>query len=153
MIQNRIMKGFILLLCIDLAALFYFIGYGFGTGEFSITITSNAIAKPSYCNDNVSLQATVECLNTNFRSWWFYNISNTGKKMNESEVKIYGGVCSHSSEWYIDNLNKTKYHINEINIYSQNRSLFGHVFNVAWDDNMSIYCIIDQGNYNCQRLG
>jgi hypothetical protein len=58
------------------------------------------------CTYTGNLTKLANCLENELSSFYNYNLSNTGKELNITQLKEEGGVCSHYSKWYIS---KSKY--------------------------------------------
>lgn len=99
---------------------------------------------------NKSLYNFVVCLNTNFSSWWYYNISNRDEKLTEEKLIEQGGVCSHASRWYISQANLQGFKASYIRLPVNDSS---HAIALIWDNELTEYCILDQRNIvGCQKL-
>lgn len=122
--ELKIAKG---LIFFSFIALFFCLGFGFGSGQISFgkIIKSD---NPSNCT-NLSFQGTVHCLNTDFNQWFKYNLNQSGKTLSEAELKTSGGVCSHASKWYVDKTKSLGYAGEFISFYGKN---------------ITEYCIVDQ---------
>lgn len=106
------------------------------------------------------------CLENELNTFFNYNISQTGKELNLSELKEQGGVCEDYSGWYKDNFinlgareNKQitwqpkekinpEFYISEI-VFSINNET-AHVISIV--SNKDGYCILDMLNVECWRF-
>lgn len=100
------------------------------------------------CN-NLSLDMTANCLNNQLKLFFKYNITNLDREMNLSELKELGGVCWHYSQFYYDNIDTTRFFREKIIMDTSNEST--HQITIISDK--TGYCILDQTNYNCVKLG
>lgn len=113
------------------------------------------------CSD-LSLIETANCLKQEQALWWKYNISNTGKYLdklysregediNWTVIKSEGGVCSHSSIWYVDEAKKLGFYGKTISFFGN--SSIGHEVALIYSKDLSSYCILDQlSQVKCQTL-
>lgn len=147
--QILLLKISVAIMIISIAGLIFMVGYGFGTGEFNLKLLSKPISTTGCSNQ--SLSDAIECLNTNLTSWFKYNINQTGKTLSELDFVTFGGVCVHASEWYVSKVQELGYNAKTITIVGD-KGAIGHMFAVAWNDNVSEYCVIDQTSYDCRRL-
>lgn len=95
------------------------------------------------CQGNIF--ETVDCLNTEFNSFFKFNESNVGKRLTNQEFESQGGVCLHSAIWYQKQLKGLGYEtfITPLNT----RQDIAHVVLIA--SSKEGYCLIDQGYYTC----
>ena len=91
------------------------------------------------------LEEKVNCLQEQLEGFYKYNYSNVGKPLNLDELKEQGGVCSHYSEWYVDNLNSLN--VSAFTLLFEIDDKNSHEIALAHDDKG--YCMIDQLSINC----
>lgn len=120
---------------------------------FQLNIEFPELGKIKYMDSNDSCNQTdifmnAECLNHQLNKWFFYNLSNIGKELNLEELQSEGGVCSHASKWYYDNINKSMFYAEKVRIQITNDSY--HVFTVI--SGSDGYCLLDQEVINCVEL-
>lgn len=101
---------------------------------------------------NLNLINTVDCLRKEQGKWWEYNISNKGLYWNKFTagledvdweiIKEQGGVCSHSSLWYIEEAEKLGFTGKRIPFWGEDK--IGHEIALIYSQDLSSYCILDQ---------
>lgn len=112
----------------------------------AIAIDNNQLilGEAQSCEDG-NYKDVSRCLNDEFSKFYFFNMTNVGKKLNESEFKEQGGVCRHAAEWYKGKAESLGLKAEISKIYGTN---FSHVFTIIYDyyDNGEIrgYCVLDQ---------
>lgn len=100
---------------------------------------------------NQSFMQAIRCLNSDFSSWFKYNVSNIDKELSEADFKALGGVCSQASEWYVKSADKLGFYGITVKLFSN--SPVGHEIAILYDENISSYCVIDQELIvGCQKL-
>lgn len=96
----------------------------------------------------MKLEDTTECLNNKLTKFFYYNISNSGKQLTESEFIEQGGVCSHASEWYKEQIMLIgNFSVTDIIIRT---GKIKHQFVIV--SNYEGYCILDMQYYNCVKF-
>jgi hypothetical protein len=104
------------------------------------------------CSD-LNLEETANCLVDKVTEFYIYNTSNTGRKLNLTQLKIEGGTCRHWANYYISNFKDLGFMGKEIDFFSENKK-DGHAIALVWDKELTNYCIIDQKNIiGCGGLG
>jgi hypothetical protein len=106
------------------------------------------------------LEKSMECLIKEQGKWFKYNISNkalywnklTGKldDVDWSVIKEQGGVCSHSSVWYVMEAQKLGYKAETIRFFG-NETL-GHEIALIYEKDLRKYCLLDQSKLGCVSL-
>lgn len=106
----------------------------------------------------MDLLNSADCLNKELSSWWKYNHSNSKLFWNNGHpiidwdtIKIQGGVCWHAAEWYADQLDSLGFKIKKEKMYGEG-NVPAHEVVLAWDNNVSEYCILDQKAIKCWSL-
>ena len=90
-------------------------------------------------------ETTAELLRDEVKEWYNYNISNVDKDLTDEELKKYGGVCRHYSQWYTREFKKRGFKAKDIIIeLDENKS---HMFSVVSDS--TGYCVADQTKVWC----
>ena len=154
-----IYKGMFILLCgifLGSAIVYALDSYDNQGLVFSSINNMDILGGKSECS-NLTLRETAFCLNKELSSWWKYNESNGEKyttlnNINWEVIKREGGVCFHSTEWYIEQATSLGFRAKEVKIFTD--LPIGHVFALIWDDNLTGYCIIDQQSRpSCFGLG
>ena len=90
---------------------------------------------------NMSLIDTSLCLNKNIKTFFYYNISNIGKRLSFSQLKEEGGVCDHWVETYQGIADKLGFETQNIEIFPEELDV-GHTFLIVFDE--TGYCLLDQ---------
>ena len=96
---------------------------------------------------NDTLIGLSECLNSELRSFWKYNISTKNSYLSDDELKESGGVCWHATDWYKKRVELGGYWAEEVTIITGNVS---HQFLIASSNNS--YCLLDQEIISCYDL-
>ncbi len=96
------------------------------------------------CN-KTDIFTNAECLNNKLGQWWYYNISNIGKELSLEELKEKGGVCSHATEWFLNNINNSIFYTERV-LIKINKSKY-HTFAIM--SNEQGYCLLDQKIIQC----
>ena len=125
---------------------FFFFGLSFG---LAICLIIYAISiKP------VSpLESFVIELNQDIEKWWVYNLTNMGKELNESMLRLEGGVCNHYSDLWVNSSIEAGYFAKELNFKTRkyimnNKTYFvAHSIVVISDD--TGFCIVDENRHHC----
>lgn len=142
MITTKLRIAYIILF-ISSISFFLVFGYSIGSGDINIRPLMKNILTSECKND--SLVNAVHCLNDDFNSWYFFNISQSGKKLSEEELINEGGVCSQASEWYLNHAQQLGYEGKLISFFASDSDV-GHQVVVLYDKQLENYCIIDQKN-------
>jgi hypothetical protein len=116
----------------------------------SINLSKNMIENISGANlscNNLTLINTSECLSNELKTFFFYNLSNIGKELNDYDYKELGMVCHQATEWYLERIKQlnNSFYTKDIIIDSGENS--SHEFVVISDK--TGYCNLDQLNYKC----
>ena len=135
----------IIVACIQLAM--FMIGFNFGSGMWNLT-TLNEVSYDGNCS-NLDLIDTVNCLNSEFDSFFYYNISNLNEQLTEEEFREIGGVCSHASIWYVEKARGLGYYAKYITFFDDTS---GHAIALIYDEGINDYCIVDQQRTECFAL-
>lgn len=88
------------------------------------------------------------CLNKEMQKIYKFNLTNFDKKLTEEELKKYGGTCLHFSLWYFFNLRRMGYEAKLVTL-ERDKNYAGHVFTIGWNEDRSVYCVLDQTEYSC----
>jgi len=141
-------------------------GYLIGKSNFKV-FKENSIYSLNNTNcTGLNLINTEQCLRESLSLLYKYNISNTGKKLNLEQLKTEGGVCSHYSDWYRDNIvsiggkfedqDQVTHIINDSRNYYTTQceirvdTIKNHIVTII--SNNEGYCILDQLNNFCWRF-
>lgn len=108
-----------------------------------------SVKSKSNCSELNNTVMIAYCLNEEFNSFYFYNISNSGKSLNEEELKEEGGVCSHASKWYKERLQSMGFRAKEEKVFVN--QTVGHVYTRFEAEDA--YCILDQTDIFCFPYG
>lgn len=124
------------------------ISFGFGVYVDSSEHLKDKISLIGITNDpqcrNLSLIETSICLNSEFKSFYRYNESNTSNiTLSEVRFKTEGGVCKHAADWYVEKVKLLGFEGNDFSYYPSNITT-GHTVAFVFDSNGTSYCIIDQ---------
>jgi hypothetical protein len=131
-----------------LGALLFVIGYLSCMALYNLP--DNGLKSEVYTNcSGLDLFKTSECLREQIRPFYIYNLSNQDKDLNFEELKEIGGSCIHWSKYYYDNIDTTRFFRKQIEITTSNNS--GHRFTIISDK--TGYCILDEINVECTKLG
>lgn len=98
------------------------------------------------CQSNDLLYSAF-CLRKELLTFYNYTINNTSKLLNLDELKTLGGVCSHYSNWYNQNMQSLGFYSQTVTIQT-NSSI--HEFTLSWDEHFNHICILDQGVIVCR---
>lgn len=99
--------------------------------------------------ENLDLFETSKCLNENVRSFYKYNINNTGKELTLEQLKESGGVCSHFSKLYYNAGKELGFYTREVKIdvdINDNLEIM-HVFTII--SGKEGYCLLDNASVDC----
>lgn len=100
-------------------------------------------------SENVTLQEFSILALDELKDFYHYNSSNIGKDLNMDELKAQGGVCEHYSNWYVDKFKEKGFNAKQITFYGTEK---GHAITIAWNDNLTEYCVLDQLERRCTSL-
>lgn len=102
--------------------------------------------------EGLDLFETSECLNSNVRGLFKFNISNIGKELTFEELKEQGGVCSHYADLYYEAGEELGFNMKRVNVYTDKTQPINirHAFTVI--SGKEGYCVLDGRNMNCIRL-
>jgi hypothetical protein len=105
------------------------------------------------------LESSMECLIKEQGKWWDYNASNKDLYWNRLTgqlqdvdwdiIREEGGVCSHSSLWYVNRASELGYLSKLIKFYNNST---GHEIALVYEDDLSTYCLLDQSQLWCVPL-
>jgi len=121
-----------------------------------LTYSNVNIALPTFNKEIISenrcsgmkLLETANCLQTELKEFYIYNMSNLREKYDVEKLKAGGGVCWHFAQWYSDRAKETGYYSKEVTVDIGD---IVHVFTVI--SNEEGYCIMDQTSLSkCQLL-
>ena len=116
---------------------------------------SNYELKTSYSESiieekcGLTLEDTAYCLKNELKTFYNYNSSNIGKELTLTELREQGGVCSHYSAWYVQNMEKYGYKSEKLVFDMNLNKTKKHAIAVSSDD--TGYCVLDQLSINCVR--
>ena len=154
------MKDLILLIIIGILilALGFLVGNIYPLNE--IKIQENKLFDNNTNCSGMNLLFTTECLNKELSSFYFYNISQVGKELKESELRESGGVCSSASEYYKEKAETLGYYGTtcDFDVYKDsNGTLHRHEIAIISgedkNDSKISYCILDQKSIvGCNEL-
>ena len=122
--------------------------------KFRVDMESSALKIGDYYGtncSNLSLTDTASCLNKELKSFYNYNLSNIGKHLTLEELKAQGGVCSHASNWYKDNIDNSTTYSSKYVYLSEVGNSSSHVFIIMYGEEG--YCILDQRFKLCNLYG
>ena len=88
------------------------------------------------------------CLQKNVKSFYKYNMSNTGKDLTFEELKQQGGVCSHYSSLYYNAGEELGVYAEEVIINLDEKN--AHIFTII--SNTDGYCLLDGVNVQCFKF-
>jgi len=91
------------------------------------------------CNQTDLKQAS-KCALEELKGFYYYNISNIGKKLDFETLKQEGGVCSHYADWYIKKGEELGFYTKRVIIKTNKKT--SHAFAI-WSDEEG-YVILDQ---------
>lgn len=135
----------LILIFINLGVGAFTLGYNFkgiksDTKEF---IQIKLFSNDTNCR-GMDLFMTSECLNQQFKEFFFYNASQKGKEINLTELKRDGGVCSHASKYYKDSAEELGFYGTTciMKVYVKNDTLQQH--EIAIISNIDGYVVLDQ---------
>lgn len=94
-----------------------------------------------YCA-GLDLLTTSFCLRTEVDSMYNYNLSNVGKKLNITSLRIEGGVCSHYSEYYVKRARQLGF--KSRTVYIDLEGDIDHEIAIISGDKS--YCVLDLNN-------
>jgi hypothetical protein len=135
---------------IGIVFLIFLAGFAYSENERKISLTNeiqnDTIIKSCYKG---FLESSALCLNDEVKTWHSYNKENENKTLTFEELKTMGGVCHHYADFYTSVLKGYGYKTETVNIYGDKK---GHSFTVAWTNDLTKYCIIDQITTECFNL-
>lgn len=143
MVKKKLSKTLSYLIILVILVVALVIGIHYFTDYFKeesiITIdTENDIIKG--CS-NLNIVETAVCLNTNLKVIYYFNLSNTGKKLTFEQLKELGGTCEHYSELYKSAAEELGF-VAELEIVDMRDKEFDHVYTRISDE--TAYCILEQ---------
>lgn len=149
------MKSEIILLIVG-GILLFVLGFAINGFINSYEGSSNNILSSIKSNNSncsgMDLMFTAQCLNNELKYFYFFNISQKGKDLNESQLKSEGGVCRNAVIWYNSNFKSLGFQTQEIDLWNLDKTE-GHAISLVYDNNLSSYCILDQKQLvGCQNL-
>ena len=106
--------------------------------------------KDSNCS-NLDLLNTSYCLREELKTFYKYNLSNIKTNLTLEQLKEFGGVCWHYSQWYFDNIGNNFYKEQvRITTYENENVNEGHKFTII--SNKEGYCTLDMLDVQCHRF-
>ena len=111
----------------------------------NIDLSSKTDTSSNYSLEEYSLVALDE-----LKTFYKYNSSNVGEDLTDEQLKTEGGVCDHYATWYVNKFKENGFEGKEIDLYGDTR---GHAIALVWDNNLTEYCLLDQLERSCIRLG
>lgn len=141
----KIMKDFTFCFSIFLLV-FASLGLGFLLGtNIDYKIESQIRLEANSSCYNLSLEDTAKCLNNELSSFYFYNLSQIGKKLTDEELKENGGVCTNAAEYYKEKAESLGFYgsLCDMNIYTD-LSGVNHWHQIAIISNEDGYVVLDQ---------
>ena len=135
---------------IILAICFLSLGSALTFGFLSIINTPTpTLSKVEYSEcSNLSLFETSDCLNSELRTFYYYNISNKGKELTLEQLKTEGAVCEQYSDWYFEQGKSLGIYAKRVNFDIDNET--AHAITII--SNEEGYCIEDMINSQCWRF-
>lgn len=95
---------------------------------------------------NSDLQTTANCIRDWIKPWYNYTVRDDIERTLE-EIKENGGDCFDYT-WLYKNMMEYFGFSTE-----RENAVPGHTFLIAWDENKTGYCTMDQLNINCIKFG
>lgn len=89
---------------------------------------------------------SVYCLRRQLMEFYNYNLTNVGQVLSLDELKTVGGVCSHYSNWYMQNLKSFGFYSDTMVINTEN---YSHEVAIAWNQDYRHICLIEQWKVTC----
>jgi len=109
--------------------------------------TKNNISDYKQCN-NLSFEDTCYCLRNYISTFYNYTLRDT-LIVDLEDVKKNGGDCSEYSKIWKLMLEELGFHARVDTIY---QGFEGHAYTIAWDNNFTGYCKLDQIDVNCFKF-
>lgn len=124
----------------------FLVGYNLSYSKETINTLSEINYNNSNCS-NLDLINTSKCLNSQFKEFFVYNLSQKNSKLTLEQLKKDGGVCSHASKYYSDNANDLGFFGTtcSFNVSKENGTITVR-HQIAIISNSSGYVVLDQRN-------
>lgn len=95
------------------------------------------------CSD-LDIFLSSACLNMELKKFYNYNLLNVNKNLSFDELKKFGGVCSHYSEWYKQQMINLGFYAERFKISVDNKT--AHSFTIA--SSKDGYCVLDGKDFD-----
>ena len=152
-------KGFIVFLIVGIC--FFISGYiTADDGKIIYNLQYKLLTRPirqdfneTWCIDTKTLFEASYCLKNNLMGYYKYKVRiGENNTYNITDILQNGGDCTEYSYFYKTMLERLGYKTENIIMYPKDNDYFGHMFVLAYDNNVNEYCILDQMNVECYDI-